>query len=299
MQQPVPLYPYRVVQAPLDVEVEPITASLSPLEWTRFGHRQSYAQGFVIVAGAGSVLRGESESSFAAPCLIWLPSGHGGRVRLAAGTRGSAISVGAAALERAIPAGPMVASLRQAIDLPLLGVGLDRRRAGRIVAALEAIGEEVERDEPGGRVAVTSHLTLLLIALWRLGDPSTGDALAAPRVLVQDFLQLVELHLREHWRIGRYAAALGVSTDWLGTAVQRATGLTPMALIHRRLLEEAEALLERSTLQVKEVGDALGFRDAAYFSRFFTRATGVPPGRFRQRAQRQRLRPDGSFAAWP
>lgn len=290
--------PYRIVQAPLDVEIEPITSALSPVEWTH-ADRTGAAHGFVLVSGSGTVRLGEAESALAAPCVIWLPAGKAGRVRLAAGVRGSAIKVSESALGRAVPAGPSAAPLRQSLELPLLGANIDARRAGTLMAAMDAIAGEAERAEPASREAIMSHLTLILITLWRIGNPSPGDAQVSPRVLVQNFLQLVELHLRDHWTVARYAQALGISADRLNTAVHRATGLTPLALIHRRLVENAEALLERSTMQVGEIADALGFRDAAYFNRFFTRVVGLPPGRFRARSQRQRLTPDGSFAAWP
>lgn len=292
-------HPYRLIQAPPDVEVERIASSLDVVEWTHAGGRPSAAHGFVLVAGSGTVHLAETESALAAPCVVWLPGGQAGRVRLAAGARGSAIKVTESALGRAIPAGPTASPLRQAVELPLLGAPLEPARAAAMLAAMGAIAGEAERSEPGSREAILSHLTLILIAFWRLRDASAGEAQVAPRVLVQNFLQLVELHLRDHWSVGRYAQALGISADRLNTAVQRATGLTPQALVHRRLVENAEVLLERSTLQVSEIADALGFRDAAYFNRFFSRNAGLSPGRFRARSQRQRLRPDGSFAAWP
>ena len=75
-------------------------------------------------------------------------------------------------------------------------------------------------------------------------------------------------------------------------------GRSPLALAHARLMSEAEQLLNGTGLQVAEVADRLGFRDPAYFSRFFQRHAGMPPGRYRAT-----LAAAGSgarsFAAWP
>ena len=75
-------------------------------------------------------------------------------------------------------------------------------------------------------------------------------------------------------------------------------GRSPLALAHARLMSEAEQLLNGTGLQVAEVADRLGFRDPAYFSRFFQRHAGMPPGR-----HRATLAAAGSgarsFAAWP
>lgn len=290
---------YRLVPAGLDVEIEAIASALSANEWTFARERATGAHGFVLVSGTGTVTLGGSEFVFNAPCAIWLPAGQPGSIRLAAGARGSALAVSESALSRAVPVGPIAAALRQTINQPLLGISMERQQAANMLAAMDAMAREAERNEPGSREAIMSHLTLILIAFWRLGDASAGEPHASPRLLVQHFMQLVELHIRDHWSVRRYATELGISTDRLNSAVQRATGVSPLALIHRRLVEDAEAMLERSTLQVAEIADALGFRDPAYFNRFFTRATGLSPGRFRTRSYRQRVRPDGSFAAWP
>jgi AraC family transcriptional activator of pobA len=37
-------------------------------------------------------------------------------------------------------------------------------------------------------------------------------------------------------------------------------------------------------MTVSQVSDAVGFNDPAYFTRFFTRATGISPRAFRQGA---------------
>jgi AraC family 4-hydroxyphenylacetate 3-monooxygenase operon regulatory protein len=52
-------------------------------------------------------------------------------------------------------------------------------------------------------------------------------------------------------------------------------------VVHERLLQEARRLLRFSTVQVGEISYQLGFTDPAYFSRFFTKRTGIPPSQFR------------------
>ena len=72
-------------------------------------------------------------------------------------------------------------------------------------------------------------------------------------------------------------------------------GRSPLALAHARLMSEAEQLLNGTGLQV---ADRLGFRDPAYFSRFFQRHAGMPPGRYRA-ALAAAGSGARSFAAWP
>ncbi|MGQ3210228.1 helix-turn-helix domain-containing protein [Shinella sp.] len=66
-----------------------------------------------------------------------------------------------------------------------------------------------------------------------------------------------------------------------------------------RLMMEAEMLLGGSSLQIAEVAEALGFRDAAYFSRFFKRLAGVSPRARRAGLVSRQVREETSYAAWP
>lgn len=283
-----------------DVEVTDLTGGLGPAEWVFAAERaRRSAHGFLLVSGKGSVELAGVTSAVAAPCVIWLPSGLGGQVRLEAGARGAVMTVSEGALARVVPATAIAGPLREGIDRPLLGVPLDAPSARAIGGDLGALQQEAGADLPGMREAVLSRLCLVLIAFWRLGGGGTSPPQSSPRMLVQSFLQLVELNARRHWRVADYARAMGISTDRLNTAIRRATGVTPLELVHRRLLEDAEALLERSVLQVGEIADALGFRDAGYFSRFFSQRRGLSPGRFRQQLGLRRGGRDGSYAAWP
>lgn len=283
----------------LDVEVDDIAGSLSAAEWEFSAERrQAGAHGFVLASGSGTVRLGGVASAIEGPCVIWLPSGITGGVRLEAGARGVAMTVSDAALGRGVPASSISGPLRQAIDRPLLGMRIESATARAMIRDLEDIRREALEDLPGMREAIMNRLGLVLIAFWRL-DSVPIQPQASPRVLVQNFMQLVELNAREQWRVADYARVMGISSDRLTTAIRRATGQSPLELVHGRLLQDAESLLERSSLQVREVADALGFRDAGYFNRFFSRLKGVPPGRFRQQVRISSMREPDSFAAWP
>lgn len=60
-----------------------------------------------------------------------------------------------------------------------------------------------------------------------------------------------------------------------------ADGQSAVEVVHQRLLQEARRLLRFSAVQVSEIGYQLGFSDPAYFSRFFTKRTGLSPSQYR------------------
>ena len=69
----------------------------------------------------------------------------------------------------------------------------------------------------------------------------------------------------------------------LNAACRARLGTTASGLLHDRIVTEAKRCLIYTAMPVAEVGYALGFDDPAYFSRFFSKRTGLPPGRLREK----------------
>lgn len=284
-----------------EIEAQEIRSPLTNVSWRIASAPASgTTDAFVLVAGSGNVVRDTDEpAAVAAPCIVWLPPGPQTEVRLGAGARGMRLRVSSAALARVLPMIGMRPELHLVLGRPMLGLPANGEAARRLVAAVTEIGRELAEDLPASREACLAQLQVIAILLLRLVAPETAETVASPQVLVQNFMHLVELNVRRHWRLTDYARALGISTDRLVTAVDRATGATPTEIIHHRLLEDARQLLASSPLQVAEIALALGFRDPGYFSRFFSRHSGVAPGRYRAQLARQRRPASGSYAAWP
>lgn len=148
---------------------------------------------------------------------------------------------------------------------------------------------------------IASHLLLICLNLWRSGD--SKDSFDAPRGdgprLVGNFLQLVELHYRDGWSVARYASVLGVSDDKLHFHCKREEGRGPRAIIQDRLVDEARTRLRQLDIPIEQIGFGLGFRDPAYFNRFFRKFEGASPGVYRRRARLDQIKSAPSYAAWP
>lgn len=279
-----------------EAEGQLILAPLSQGEWqldARHGHL------LALRAGRGILEFAERETPVIAPCVIWLPPQHAARLRLEAGARGALGSFTDFAIAHALPLGGIAKPVRDAIRHPLIGSNMARAKAEHAAGVLEAMVAELQENLPGNRDVARYSLGILLVLLWRFLKPSTLDTQPSPRSIVQGFIHLVEMHSREHWSVARYARHLGVTSDRLNSAVRRATGRSPLAVIHARLLAEATMMLDGTNLQVSEIAEALGFRDAAYFNRFFKRMTGETPGRFRARASLRPVIGNQAFYAWP
>ncbi|MCA0940575.1 helix-turn-helix transcriptional regulator [Yangia mangrovi] len=268
----------------------------SPLAETTYGLRAENACLLVLRSGRGRVLSGERDMGLEAPRFVWLAPGRDGTLKLSPGSRGELVLLTKGALARVLPGSAFGDELSQVLSADLsVPLGDERERVVRRLAELR---EELAESAPGVEIMAGHMLSMLLVQLWRGVKEGRARPDVATGGLVQGFVQLAGLHLREHWEVGDYARALGVSRDRLAGAVRRATGRSPQTWLHEALHREAAELLTNSGLQVAQVGFRLGFSDPAYFNRFFKRMEGVPPSRFRRRMAK-RSAPATSYAAWP
>lgn len=100
--------------------------------------------------------------------------------------------------------------------------------------------------------------------------------------LFKDFSLLVEQNFKKLHSVTDYANRLGISPKSLTKHFQKTKTDTPSDFIKNRIIIEAKRQLLYSTKAIKNIAFDLGFNDPAYFSRFFTKATGQSPKQFQQ-----------------
>ncbi|MCA0921825.1 helix-turn-helix transcriptional regulator [Pseudooceanicola nanhaiensis] len=269
----------------------------SPLGQAGYGLSQGAAHLLLLDAGEARLSAGEGGAEgTTAPRLLWLPAGLRRELLIGAGSRGTLLTLPQAALTGALPATPLGDQMRRTLGQPMSLAG----EAGRVLLPLiDGLEEERRTAGPGADLAEVQYVGLILLHLWRGARADLVAHGRAPQGLAERFVILAGQHLREHWKIGDYAAALGVTRDRLGSAVRRATELSPQGYLHRALTREACALLADTGMPVAQVAFRLGYGDPGYFNRFFTRQVGQSPARFRKLAKARRARGDESYAAWP
>jgi AraC-like DNA-binding protein len=82
------------------------------------------------------------------------------------------------------------------------------------------------------------------------------------------------------------ASASGASVRTVQRLTRRYVGLTPLALIHRRRLQQAAELLRTETdLPMAQIAVDLGYADQAHLIRDFRKVLGFTPGGYRRDAQ--------------
>ena len=100
--------------------------------------------------------------------------------------------------------------------------------------------------------------------------------------LYRQFIHELENHYKTNHNVSEYIERLHVTEKRLNRACKALTHETASTLIHKRIDFEVKRLLFYSSKSVKEIGYETGFRDPAYFSKFFKSMNGETPGAFRK-----------------
>lgn len=94
----------------------------------------------------------------------------------------------------------------------------------------------------------------------------------------------IEKHYHQPIQLTDVAEAAGYSPPYLTTLVQEQTGRTVKQWITERRMVQARQLLTHTAQSVRQIAEAIGYRDGSYFIRQFRQIHGVSPQAWRQDA---------------
>ena len=147
---------------------------------------------------------------------------------------------------------------------------------------LENLVEEFELAETAQYDMLQSFLKQFIIYSVRMKKEHSIIKDDTETKLFKDFSLLVEQNFRKLHSVTDYANRLGISPKSLTKHFQKIGAETPSDFIKNRIVTEAKRQLLYSSEAVKHIAFDLGFNDPAYFSRFFTKATGNSPAQFKK-----------------
>ncbi|HEY0898089.1 MAG TPA: helix-turn-helix domain-containing protein [Sphingobacteriaceae bacterium] len=154
----------------------------------------------------------------------------------------------------------------------------------RLKAILTPMMDHFRNPEVVSRSVLEAYLRIFLLEVYQLKKNRglTHDPASDPKYfLFREFKHLLERSYRENHSVDFYAGQLNISAKTLSEVTVLFTEKAPSHLIRDRLLLESKRMLTNTRLTVKEICFALGFRDPAYFTRFFTKHEALSPVQFR------------------
>jgi AraC family transcriptional activator of pobA len=109
------------------------------------------------------------------------------------------------------------------------------------------------------------------------------DKLSRFDSITKTFKSALESNFTTLKRPADYANLLNISVPYLNECIKNTTGIAVSLHIIQRVILEAKRMLYHSDKSVKEIAAQLGYNDYAYFSRLFSKNTGISALAFRNK----------------
>ncbi|MEV7983112.1 AraC family transcriptional regulator [Streptomyces sp. NPDC086519] len=279
----------RTLPFPVDLSVGGVGIQVGPLGTERLWHadaplervhRIDFHVVMLFTDGPVRHMIDFAEYEARAGDLLWIRPGQVHRFSRTCEYRGTVLTMQPGFLPRAI----VEATGLYRYDLPPL-LRPEAPQLAAVQASLANLQREYEDAETlplSLHTSVLRHsLTAFLLRLAHLAASSAEAARRQADTTFTLFRDAVEKDFATNHSVSVYADALGYSRRTLVRAVRAATGETPKGFIDKRVVLEAKRLLAHTDLPIGRVGVAIGFPDAANFSKFFHLHTGQTPVAFR------------------
>lgn len=130
--------------------------------------------------------------------------------------------------------------------------------------------------------AFVAFLLELANILVGKNDTLIRPTLSRKEELLNQFLQLLFEHVKEHHVVTFYAEKLFITPQYLSLVLKELTGKSANKWIDDALIVEAKILLKMPQVTVQQVADHLHFSDQSTFGKFFKKHIGVSPMEFRK-----------------
>lgn len=169
------------------------------------------------------------------------------------------------------------------LDAAALGV-LDRInhfRHGGIAGLGRELAREVLGPDSVAPLAIEALALEMLVEAARLDEADRW--LGATSSWMKETIEFVHAHFREPLRIRDVAVAAGVHPAHLAARFRQVHKTSIGAYIRRLRVDWAAERLARSEDSISAIAHGAGFADQAHLTRWFKRATGWTPGRYRRR----------------
>jgi len=250
--------------------------------WKIQAHRHaSLFQILYIRRGSGVATIDAQVAPLRGPCAVTVPAlvPHGFCFK--PGIDGHVFTVLQAHVEQLLGAAPPVlpARLLQARAMALGGAP-----AAAVGRAAMQLRDEFFGTQSWRALAIDAALCALLVALERAAprhEPQHAERGSRAAMHLARYRTLVDASFRSQPSLASLAQQLGITPTQLNRVCRQLTGRSALALLHARVMLEAQRDLAYTTLSVKQIALGLGFGDAGYFTRFFQRLSGRTPTQWR------------------
>lgn len=147
---------------------------------------------------------------------------------------------------------------------------------------IDVVLNEYNSRSENSREVICLCLKILIILYRRKANLNDNIFIAdRKRKLMDDFIRLLNCRFTELKTPREFADFLNISPNYLNTVCKEISNKTVSYFIQERIILEAKRFLTHTEWTVSEISFKLGFKDNSYFGRYFRKAVGLSPERFR------------------
>lgn len=141
---------------------------------------------------------------------------------------------------------------------------------------LKLLSKQLEKDNNTTTNCATSLLNAFVSLIVSHVNPSKNK-LQSDENIIHDFCQLLESNYSSVKGVQFYLDNLGINEKKLSNSTKKHFGISPLQMIHNRIILDTKRLLLFGSVSHKEIAFQLGFDSPSSFSAFIKSKTGLSP----------------------
>ena len=270
------------------VHIETIAARSTDNDWHISPHRHSALFQILLVENKSfETSLDDQQYTLPARCTVTVPAGTVHSFTFKPDTRGLILSVSDNLFRGRNPHGSResLESVVQAAQIARFGK--DNALFRQVRNCMSRLHAEFQNQSIGTELMLQSWTCIVLMSIKRqlVDQHREKPHRHSTNAMLENFRRLVEENFDRHLTVDQYASALHTSVSSLNRCCREPLNQTAKLAIQNRLLVESKRRLIYTSKTIDNIATDLGFKDPAYFSRFFKKLTGYPPGVFRRSTQ--------------
>lgn len=290
MAKTIPHYNLYGEHSPVDelefLHIETIAERNQEYHWEIEAHRHdNLMQLLLIEEGHMQATLDTEQLNCYGPTLVWVPPTIVHGFTSQPGTKGYVLTIAESFFQQTLSEAERE-EFPELLHSPVaLALDPHDKASSEIPSLIRTIDHEFRWPQSGRVSMISAYIKVLMVHIRRLST-SRGKKTTEPcpqAHTFENFRKLVEHHYKDHWSVQHYAKQLGVTESRLNTLSRKVVDLSPSQVIHNRLIMEAKRNLVYTSMPVSVIAYDLGFKDPAYFSRYFTNQTGDSASQFREK----------------
>lgn len=158
-----------------------------------------------------------------------------------------------------------------------------REQNGFFEALIQSLNYEVHRSEGVGVRERRNYLKIKSKFFSLLDHLTASGDLRGTYYPIRMGAEALKNEWNQNKKIEEYAAMCGISNAYFYRCFQEWAGKSPVEYRNGIRLSNAETMLRYSDMKIKEIAETIGFEDAFYFCRIFSKHYGMSPKSYRSK----------------